>query len=262
MAWVIGKIVGATVGLFAAGPVGAAVGLALGHALDHITKPQDPDEALKRLRELREPTPTAEDIDRDARQRFARSLLGLFIAVARVEGGVRREEVRIIKGFFRRQLGLTGEELDAMRELLKRSLLDEPVDVVAASRKYKEESTAEERLLFIQALYDMASFEGDLSAAEQRMINQIVVELDLSESDHSTIRGIFISAPSIEEDYQLLGLKPGLDDAALKKGYRVLAATHHPDKVAQLGPEAVTMAQRRFAEIKAAYDRIRAARGL
>ena len=42
MAWVIGKIVGATVGLFAAGPVGAAVGLALGvlrmPALVHVLK--------------------------------------------------------------------------------------------------------------------------------------------------------------------------------------------------------------------------------
>jgi DnaJ like chaperone protein len=48
----------------------------------------------------------------------------------------------------------------------------------------------------------------------------------------------------------------------VKRAFRQLAAAHHPDKVAHLGPGAVDQANRRFREIRDAYEEIRRLRGL
>lgn len=255
--WFAGKIAGAAVGLWVGGPVGALVGLAVGHAVDHFSSPEDPDETLK---DLRPPPPTAREIDARARLAFASHLVALFAAVARSDGAIRREEVRVIRTFFEERLRLTGEDLEFIRRLLKGSL-NTPVDVGDACRWYLGHSQPAERNLFVQALYELALADGEMSQSEQRLINEIVVHLGLSERDHRAVRAVFYNEPNLEADYALLGLVPGAEDGELKKAFRLLAAKHHPDKVTHLGPDAVALAARRFTEIKAAYDRIRSARG-
>ncbi len=259
--WIGGKVTGTAVGLAVGGPVGAMVGLAVGHALDHFTRPEDPDERLRTQRALSNPPITAQEIDHQASLHFTSHLVALFAAVAQADGTVRREEVRTIRHFFVEKLHLSGADLDFVKALLKKAL-QTPVNVVDAAKTYKSGSTGADRMLFVQALYDMVCDQGDPNPAQQKMINQIVVTLDLSEADHHTIRSIYFSVPGLDEDYGLLGLPTGSDDDDLKKAFRTLAAKHHPDKVTHLGPDAVAMAGKRFAEIKAAYDRIRAARGL
>lgn len=259
--WIGGKVTGAAVGLAVGGPVGALVGLAVGHALDHFTRPEDPDEALRTQRALTEPPLTAREIDRQANLHFTSHLVALFAAVAQADGNVRREEVATIRRFFSEQLHISGPDLDFVRTLLKQSL-SHPVDVEEAARTYKAASQGADRMLFIQALYEMVCDQGEPNPAQQKLINQIVVVLDLSEADHHTIRSLYFSGPGLGEDYALLGTAEGCDDQSLKAAYRTLAAKHHPDKVTHLGPDAVALAGKRFAEIKGAYERIRAARGL
>ncbi|MDF1563025.1 MAG: TerB family tellurite resistance protein [Deltaproteobacteria bacterium] len=263
--WIGGKVTGAAVGMAVGGPVGALVGLAVGHALDHFTKPEDVDELLRQERQERQqraPLPAGESAsDREARLQFTTHLVALFAAVAQADGNVRREEVRTIRSFFSDRLHISGKDLEFVRLLLKKALRD-PVDVEAAARTYKAASTGADRMLFVQALYEMVCDRGEPNPAQQKMINQIVVALDLSEADHHTIRSIYFSVPGLDEDYALLGLPEGCGDDDLKRAFRTLAAKHHPDKVTHLGTDAVAMAGKRFAEIKGAYDRIRAARGL
>lgn len=275
--WIGGKVAGTTVGLVVGGPVGALVGLAVGHALDHFTRPDDPDDLLRAQRPIPPPgvseppqgarasAPSAgarrTEIDEAAHLRFTTHLVALFAAVARADGTIRREEVQTIRRFFAEELRLGEAELDLVRRLLKRAL-QTPVDVEAAARRYKEVSSGADRMLFVQALYEMVCDRGDPTPAEQKTINEIVVALDLSEADHHAIRALFFSTPGLEEDYARLGIEPGVGDDELKRAFRKLAAKHHPDRVTHLGPDAVAMAGKRFAEIKAAYDRIRAARGL
>ncbi len=255
----MGKLVGAIVGGALFGLVGAGVGLFLGALLDYwiARETEDPEEVLKD--QEYEPK-TARQIEEEAQQAFARHLVALFAATAQADGTVRREEIQVIREFFETRLHFAGARLDAIRKMLKEALRS-PVDVEAACRAYRAVSTPADRLLFMQALYELGLGDGDINATQQRLINEIARHLEISEEDHRTIRQIFFTEPGIEEDYRLLGLSPDADDAAVKKAYRALAARHHPDKVLHLGEEAVAMAQQRFSELQAAYDRIKSARG-
>lgn len=52
----------------------------------------------------------------------------------------------------------------------------------------------------------------------------------------------------------VLGLYEGAKPAEIKKAYRGLAATYHPDRVAHLGPELVELTSEKLKQINAAND--------
>ena len=66
-----------------------------------------------------------------------------------------------------------------------------------------------------------------------------------------------------DQGYPILGLTPQADDEELKKAYRRLMNQHHPDKLVSKGlpEEMIRLATQKTQEIKAAYERIRKARG-
>ena len=56
--------------------------------------------------------------------------------------------------------------------------------------------------------------------------------------------------------YRVLGVDPAASDAEIDTAYRRLISQYHPDKVAGAAPELQAAAQKKAAEINAAYDRI------
>lgn len=62
------------------------------------------------------------------------------------------------------------------------------------------------------------------------------------------------SAQDAKRDpYQVLGVERGASPEAIKKAYRELAGTYHPDKFAHLGEDFQKTAEKRFKEIDEAY---------
>ena len=56
------------------------------------------------------------------------------------------------------------------------------------------------------------------------------------------------------DPYEILGLKPGADQAEIRAAYRRAAQAYHPDKVSHLGPELQALAKKKFLEIQKAYE--------
>ena len=56
--------------------------------------------------------------------------------------------------------------------------------------------------------------------------------------------------------HEILNLPPDADQATIKAAYRKLANQYHPDKVAHLGKEFQELAEYRFKEIQAAYQKL------
>ena len=71
--------------------------------------------------------------------------------------------------------------------------------------------------------------------------------------------GTDYNAPSVEQAYQLLGVKASDDEKTVKRAYRRLMSQHHPDKLVAKGlPEQmIKMATEKTQEIKAAYELIK-----
>ncbi len=63
-----------------------------------------------------------------------------------------------------------------------------------------------------------------------------------------------------DDPYQVLGIPRGATPEEIKSAYRTLANQYHPDKVAHLGEEFKSLAEKRFKEIHGAYRKLMSVR--
>jgi DnaJ like chaperone protein len=164
-----------------------------------------------------------------------------------------------VREYFTHQLRYGPEALELVRRLLK-EFLERPPSATQAAAACRDEMDTSERMLLLDALYVLALVDGQLHRAEQDTLGRLAQALGLSEEDRRSVASRHVDDG--ERHYARLGLSPDASDADLKRAWRQLAATHHPDRVAHLGPGAVEQASRRFQEIREAYDEIRRLRGL
>jgi DnaJ like chaperone protein len=170
-----------------------------------------------------------------------------------------RDEVRVVREYFADRLKYGPEALGLVRRYLKEHLARPPSleDSAAACR---DELPTSERLLLLDALYGLALVDGHLHRAEQDTLRRVAQGLGLSEEDLRSVTARHFGDGEVH--YARLGLTAKASDADVKRAFRQLAATHHPDRVAHLGQGAVEQASRRFQEIRESYDEIRRLRGL
>ena len=61
--------------------------------------------------------------------------------------------------------------------------------------------------------------------------------------------------------YSTLGVNRNATEDDIKKAYRKMAVTYHPDKVAQMGEEYQKGAKEKFQKIQDAYEALKKRRG-
>ena len=79
-------------------------------------------------------------------------------------------------------------------------------------------------------------------------------EFSEQETPHSD--GRFIDPTASKDPYKVLGVAQGASPVEIKKAYRELANKYHPDKVIHLGEEFKELADKRFKEIQASYEKL------
>ncbi|MBS2026529.1 MAG: molecular chaperone DjiA [Deltaproteobacteria bacterium] len=238
-------------------------------------------------------TITADDLDaigdpalrntltNDGLLRFARSMAALFVVVAQADGEMTRDEAAAIREFFSATLGFTSAELEQVRQALQEARAHAPdLDVLLFGAR--EKLSDAERSLLLYALARVAAADHAVNAEEYQVLTRIAHGLGLDpdvagamlvghDSPRARAAGggfdfkketrALPSAPIPGDPYSKLGISPAADEAAIKQAYRQLAQKLHPDKVQALGPKAVELAGRAFAEVSEAYEVIRRERG-
>lgn len=254
-------------GLWIGGPLAIILltfaGGVAGHFYDNANAlpSEDPLETIdgpRPLEQASEPL-TRESLDEQAQEHFARHLCALFIEVARVDGDVARDEVRVVREYFQEQLKYGPEALDMVRLYLKEFLQKAPT-LETSIEACRDELPSGDRLLLIDTLYQLALVDGALKRSEQELLRTIAKGLGLTEEDRRSVAARYLG--TADAQYARLGLNPGASDVEVKRAYRQLASAHHPDRVSHLGSGAVEQATRRFQEIQDAYEDIRRLRGL
>lgn len=267
----LGKISGAVVGFLigvAFAHQGLMLGLAgfgalIGHFLidrDLIPPPRSEmpptkDEVLgiKPRQPLSRPLPRPTD-------ELARALCPIFIEVARSDGEVNQKEIRVIKKFFQDHLDFAGDDLEVLRVALKDAIVAPAADLGALVKRMRPHVKPSERLKAVDALYELALADGDLSRAESDALKRVVNFFNLSEEQLREITSQQLGDGKAQ--YKALGLTEEATDEEIKAAFRYLANEHHPDRVASKTQQESEAAAARFRQIKDAYDDLKKLRGL
>ncbi|MDP1918347.1 MAG: TerB family tellurite resistance protein [Myxococcales bacterium] len=278
---VYGKVLGAGIGGCVAMLLGwdalvvfacVVAGAMLGHFLfDHertppkIELPKSTDELLAEGRERRarekaraKPVPvkqaTAEQLS------LVNALCPIFIEVARADGDVVSDEVRVVREFFQRQLDFDEPGLEAVRVTLKEALAVPPGDIEALVKANRGGVKPALRVEVLRAMYEVVLSDGPMKRAEQDTLKRVVQHFNLSDEQLLQVTKDFFGTG--KEHFEVLGLTEGATDDEIRAAFRRLASENHPDRVASLGPKEAEAAAERFRVIKDAWEALRQLRGL
>lgn len=250
-----GKIIGGGFGFMLGGPLGALLGAALGHQLD------------KNL-------VVTLDVGAGQTQRtqaaFFTAVFSVMGYVAKADGKISKDEIGIAEQLMS-QMRLSADQRKAAIELFNQGK-QSGFDVNAVLQQFRSECHRQRNLLqmFLEILIATAMADGELHTAEHETLKRITTQLGFGthhlEQLISMISARHPSQPSarrtLDDAYQILGVTPHTSDDDIKKAYRRLMSQHHPDKLVSKGlpEEMIRLATEKTADIKSAYEQIRAVR--
>lgn len=235
------KWIGGGLGWVFGGPIGVLIGFLLGSFIDSVTTQSI---------QLNQGRTTPGD--------YAISLLVLIAAVMKADGKILKSELDFVKKFLIQNFGVEGtqEALTILKDLLKQEI---PVEDVCEQIAQKVDYSS--RLQLMHFLYGLSHSDGRMETAEINLIQTIANSLGIIQSDNESLKAMFL-ANTIESAYKILEVEPTASNEEIKKAYRKMAVSYHPDKVAYLGEEFRKAANEKFQKLNEAYEKIKKERGI
>jgi len=240
------KWLGGGVGWMIGGPIGGLLGFAFGSLLDSATE----EVIRKEINPDGRSTPESD---------FRISLLLLSAIVMKADGQATREETEFVGNFFVKKFGVAkaGSSMRVFNQLNKKNVSVD--DVCIRVRRLVDYPS---RLQLVHYLFGVAKADGNITAAEARVIGRIAERLGLHSSEFSSIHGMFYKVASVSSAYQILGVTKDDSKEAIKATYRKLTLKYHPDKVAHLGENVQREAREKYQKVVEAYETIKKEKGM
>ncbi len=202
-----------------------------------------------------DPVPVVADADE---VELADALCPLFVELARVDSPVSQIEVRVVREFFEHlKFGSAG--LEAVRLALKRAIEADVQPLESVVKRARGRVEPPRRVDVLRWLYDLALADGPLTNSESVALRRIVNDFNVSAEQLREVTAQFFGEGT--PHYEALGLPESASDEEIRSAFRRLAAEHHPDKAASLGPEEARRAAQRFHDVKEAYEALKRLRG-
>jgi DnaJ like chaperone protein len=227
---IFASVAGATAGLLLGGPLGALLGAAaggsLGIALKGLARPAD--------------RPVA----------FTIAAIALAAKMAGADGQATMAEFRTFQRLFRVE-PQEAANMQRFYDQAKTSTAGFEAYAAQAARLLGPGSPLLEDLL--EALWLIAATDG-FHPAELAYLDEVAGHLGIEPAEAAAIRARHIVAPEADP-WNVLGVTPGADPAALKRAYHALVKQYHPDRHLAEGmpAEFIRVAEARMAAINAAY---------
>jgi DnaJ like chaperone protein len=254
-----GKLLGGIIGLMRGGLTGLVFGMFLGHMVDRF------------LSGLGGASRT-----RDA---FFGAMFSTLGHINKADGRVTKAEIAAAEQLMQR-LQLTETERQRAIRYFQQGK-DQDFDLEATLHEFSRHSMLrhELRIMFIELLLEAALSDGILSAAENAILVRSCTVLHIPAnvysamlrarqvgggSAHGQQQRPLNQGQSLQQSYAALGLNSDASAQEIKRAYRKLVSQYHPDKLVSQGlpDEMMEMSKKRVREINAAYDNIKASKGL
>jgi len=258
MGW-LGTIIGGGIGAVVGGPFGALIGAAIGASMGGGRQaPQIEDRPGGDYEQARQ------------QMLFFTAAFSMVGKLAKADGRVCEDEIAAIRRVANEVLGLDAATRRFAIEVMNQSK-HSPQSFGDYARQFGELFAHQPEMcrFMMQFLFEVAMADGRLHPDEERMLLEAKTAFRLSDSVYETLYRQYVGrqpadGPGLAAHYQVLGISPDISDAELKKVYRQKVAEYHPDRIAGKGlpPEFIKFANDRLAEINAAYQAIRQARGI
>lgn len=266
MSW-WGKLAGGAFGFMMGGPLGALLGVALGHQFDRGV-----GSVRSGLEGQFEP-----GAQERVQMVFFTATFSVMGHLAKADGRVSEDEIRLARQVMER-MGLGGDQRRLAMELFNEG--KQPgFDLDAVLDQFRQECRRRVNLIrmFVEIQLAAALADGEMHPAERRILLHSCERLgfprfafeQLERMARAGTRYDYHAAPgsrgrSLEDAYAILGVEARAADAEVKKAYRRLMSQHHPDKLVSRGlpEEMMKVATEKTQEIKAAYEQVKAARGM
>ncbi|HSS63736.1 MAG TPA: co-chaperone DjlA [Gammaproteobacteria bacterium] len=262
-----GKVLGGAFGLMLGGPLGMLIGAALGHGFDR---------GVERAGEL----PPGSGFDRRERTQMAffTATFSVMGHISKSDGRVTPEEIALASDVMR-QLSLNPElRTVAQRLFTEGKRAGFPLEAVLEQFRRECHRSSHLIRMFVEIQLHAAYADGSVHAEERRILEHVCHRLGVSRSELDQLETLVqaglhyrqgAGAPSrarmpLDEAHGALGVSEDSSDEEVKKAYRRLMSQHHPDKLVAKGlpEEMMRLAKEKTQEIKAAYERVKEARGL
>jgi len=260
-----GKLLGGAVGFMMGGPLGALLGIAFGHQFD--------------ASHLRPTAAGSESAGTNPQQVFFDAIFQIMGYLAKADGRVSENEITVAQ-MVMAQMRLPHEQKQAAIERFQEGKQAD-FDSRAALDRLRRRCSHHPKMIqsFVEIQFSIAYADGAPSPAKRARLLLICQRLGFSRLRFEAL-DVLINARyqankaqreqkdssprlSLTDAYATLGLKREASDAEITKAYRRLLNQHHPDKIIaqNLPAEAIAQATEKTRQIKAAYERIKAARG-
>jgi DnaJ like chaperone protein len=250
-------VLGGAVGFVLGGPLGALLGAALGHGLG-----QSRDTTLA-------------GVER-AQTAFFTAVFSVMGHMAKSDGLVSRDEIRLASRVMDR-MDLPEPQRELARRLFREGKrVDFPLDE-ALNQLVRECRSRNLLRMFLEIQAFAAWADGQVHTAERAILERVATRLGFAPAELAQVERLVEAelagefshhddprgAP-LEDAYALLGVSAEDDDDTVKRAYRRLMSQHHPDRLVSRGlpEEMMKLANAKAQEIRGAYDRVKAARGM
>jgi DnaJ like chaperone protein len=268
-----GKLLGGTFGFMIAGPAGALLGTLFGHNFD---------KSVGRLWGFRSQADEAEGLQ----VAFFNTTFGVMGCLAKVDGRVSEREIAFAQAMMI-HLNLTPEQKKTAMQLFREGKqpafpLDQVLDEFRRLCRFHSNLVYQ----FVDIQLNMAYADGPPNASERNLLMHICDYLGFPHWQFETLEAVLRGRHSrqgywqggsresgqersssktmtVDEAYAILAVKREASDDEIKMAYRRLLNRYHPDKLAAKGlsTEAMERANEQTRQVKAAYDRLKQARG-
>ncbi len=266
-----GTIIGGALGWSLGGPLGAMLGAAIGSNLGARPRTDAWRPSGSGRVSPPPPPPPRRDPLEERRLAFFVATFGVMGHIAKADGRVSEEEVRLAREVI---AGLAmGEHERNLAIRLFNEGKSSRFDLQGALTQLAQVVGRRRNLLrsFVELQWKAAWADGEVHPAERRILDSIGHFLGFSAAEMAQMERVAAATfeprrrspdETLAEAYAVLGVPREASDDELRTAYRRLMRQHHPDRLAALGlPEEMKdEATRRTQDIQKAYQVIRAAR--